>query len=552
MPGYRNIANALRRAAKRLRSERRGIARPAARLYRFGHCIQGALFWPRVVAARLGLLPMALRASTLARKGVLRPAPTLRVAGPGGGLEHFDEGFAAAHALLFANLRMPDLVSERRYALPGPAFRGVGLWDSAFAARIWRWWDASVAADALQSVLALRDGPRLQQSVTAFQQSEYTQPPLLAWALDALCDAGEPADLAQTYAVLRDYHSWLDRNRRSPTGLFAWRHARESGMDNSPRFANRDESQVEGAATRDAPDLCSYVVLQAEALASIAARLGRPADTLRYREEADALRAAMNARLWHEADGVYYDRDQVTGEWIRCRTIASLLPLWAKVPDAARARRMLAQIMDPARFGTLMPLPSVARDDPSFEPDMWRGPVWVGLAYGVLLGMRRYGFDREAAELAWRICDGVYRVFASERAIVEFYDPDRWTARRLTRKGASGWRRLLVGGGPQRDCVGASGLANTIAIELLFGFSVTRGRRRARPTFPPAAVGAILQLRLPVEDLLVEIAVESEDRFRGLAQDGRGLRRFTASFGESVDLDALLAAPEPRAAQEVG
>jgi glycogen debranching enzyme len=189
----------------------------------------------------------------------------------------------------------------------------------------------------------------------------------------------------------------------------------------------------------------------------------------------------------------------------------------------------------------LIPLPSVPLDDPAFEPDMWRGPVWVNTAYGVLRGLRRYGFHREASELAWRLCDGVYRVFGHERQIFEFYDPRAASSARLTRKRGNWWKRLTLGGGPQREFVGWSGLVNTLVIEGLFGFSSEDGRRVLRPRFPEAAAGAVLRLVLPAERLTVEIAVEAAESYSGFVQGGEGVRGFAANFGEAVEIDALLA-----------
>jgi len=97
-----------------------------------------------------------------------------------------------------------------------------------------------------------------------------------------------------------------------------------------------------------------------------------------------------------------------------------------------------------------------------FERDMWRGPVWLNTAYGVILGLKRYGRADLAAELAWRLCTGVYRVFDRERRIYEFYDPDAHHTRDLHRKRGNRWKALTLGTGPQRDFVGWTGLVNNL------------------------------------------------------------------------------------------
>jgi hypothetical protein len=517
----------------------------ATRFNRAGHYAWDLIVWSRVTAARRGLTSFDLPEHILARKGVGHPPPSLRVRSPGGCCDHFNDGFAAVHALLFANLQLPDLLSPHRYALPGPAFRGVYLWDSAFIAQIWRSWDHQVAADILRSVVALRDGDRLQHVVADFVQSSFTQPPLLAWSLAELIadmESDGVALAAELYPALRAYHQWLRQHRRLQNGLYAWRHPYESGVDNSPRFSTRSENRFDITEGVAAPDFASYMILDAEGLAACAQRLGFTEDAEKFAAEADELRHALDLHLWHELDGLYYDRDVATAKWRRVRTIASLLPLWAGAGDSIRVRRVVSHIMDARAFGTPIPLPSVALNDPAFEADMWRGPVWVNTAYAIILGLRRHGRIAEAADLAWRLCNGVYLVFQRERQIYEFYDPREPCTDALRRKQGNWWKRFTLGSGPQREFVGWSGLVNRLVIGVLFGFAHESGRRVIRPAFPAAAVGVVLRLTLPIERLTVEIAVESEGRVQGFVQDDAHLATFHVGFGERVDLDALLLA----------
>ena len=196
-------------------------------------------------------------------------------------------------------------------------------------------------------------------------------------------------------------------------------------------------------------------------------------------------------------------------------------------------------IMEATAFSTLIPLPSVPLDEPVFERDMWRGPVWINTAYGVICGLRRYGFEKEAAELAWRMCDGVYHVFQRERQVYEFYDPEAWHTRNLRRKRGNLWKLITLGGGPQREFVGWSGLVNTLLIEVIFGLEWHHGRRLLTPRFPDCAIGSVFRLALPSEGLVLEVALENENHLQGFVQRRDGLRTFQAQRGETVRLDAL-------------
>ncbi|WP_157633686.1 MGH1-like glycoside hydrolase domain-containing protein [Thioflavicoccus mobilis] len=528
----------LRQVLGRLRQRTDRATAFVGRYYRALRYVWSLIVWSRISAGRAGLLPIELPSEVLAHKGIDCAPPRLTVSG-GDGAEQLGRGFAEVYATLFANLQPADLLSQYRHAIPGPAFRGVYLWDSAFIAQVWKWWDRQVAQEVLLAVLELRDGDRLQHVVTELFQSRFTQPPLLAWSALAVADTLEPkaadALLRQVYGPLAAYQAWLDDQRRLENGLYFWAHPYESGVENAPRFSNADESRLRNTTRLGAPDLTTYVILQREALATMARRLGRRGEAQRHTAAARSLRERLNRLAWSERDGLYYDVDGA-GMHVRVATIASLLPLWAGVPDPVQARRMLTRIMDSAHFATLIPLPSVDRAEHAFEKDMWRGPVWVNTAYGILLGLLRYGFEREAGELAHRLCLGVYRVFAAERQIYEFYDPDAWHTRDLRRKRGNWWKTLTLGRGPQRDFVGWSGLVNNLILEVLLGLVPGRESLSICPRLPPACIGTTYRLDLPAPGGRLELSVTAADRFEGTWRDARGTVSFSTRFAERVHL----------------
>ncbi|MCF7984908.1 MAG: hypothetical protein K9L70_10930 [Thiohalocapsa sp.] len=536
-----------RRALGQSRVTTGRVARFAGRGYRALHYLWHLLLWSRISVGRSGVLPIELPRELLLQKGIVVDPPSLAVSGHADA-QSFSRGFAEIYTLLFANLQSADLLSPTRHAIPGPAFRGVYLWDSAFIAPIWRWWDIEVAADVVLAVVDLRAGDRLQHVVTEFHQSRYTQPPLIAPAIRCLAEAlskeRAQALIAKVYGPLCAYQRWLDANRRLSDGLYAWAHPYESGVENAPRFSNTDESVKRNTAVIGAVDFSSYVVLQLESLAEMAQRLGRDADRAAFTAEADALRGRIEHLLWDERAGSYFDRDGA-GAPIRVETIASLLPLWAGVPSTDRARRLVARIMDPNGFGTLMPLPSVARDAPVFEKDMWRGPVWLNTAYAVVLGLLRYGYQREAGEIAYRLCRGVYRVYHGERRIYEFYDPDAHETRALRRKRGNWWKALTLGRGPQREFVGWTGLANNLLLEVLLGLQAGPDRLTACPRLPAVCVGMTLKLDLPEPAVGLVVDMVGRDCFRITVSRGGRSAVVTTGFAHRADLIAALDGEHP-------
>ena len=521
----------------------RGLAAAAQRI---GRLI--AFGFEQVVLSRLfeGHRPLAesVTAALLRGKSVALHPPELHVADEEGLIESWSHGFAAMNAALFLNLRNPDAISSVRYARPAPAFRAMYLWDSAFIAQVWKWWDAEVAFDVLNAVVRARDGQRLQHFVSEFARSDLTQPPLVAWSLQKLAEAVEPelheTWLHQAYRPLRAYHDWLREHRRLDNGLYAWAHAYESGVENAPRFGDREERRLRATERIAAPDLNAYVVLQCEALSAMARALGEDEEAAKLLREAEALREAVNALLWEEKEGYYFDRDS-DGSFIRSPTIASLMPLWAGIPDARRAARLVEHVLDPGAYNTLIPLPSVPIGDPAFERDMWRGPVWVNMAFAVIQGLARYGYDAAAADFAYRLCDGVYRTYDRTGRFYEFYDPTAYGVKGLNRKFGNRWKAMTLGKKPVIDFVGWTGLANTLVIETLFGLRLEGGRAVMQPRFPSRAAGRTFTLTLPLWNVSIELRVLGGDLMDGEIRSPDGLAGFRAGFGETVPLNALKA-----------
>ncbi len=525
----RSLLTVVRRSARTFKS----LATRVSRTVRFG---LDHLFWSRLFHKSSSLVPAELTEALLRTKGIQQAPPHLHVSGTPAEASMWGEGFSAVYAYLFLNLQAPDVLSPVRYAHPSPAFPGVYLWDSAFIAQVWKNWDIEVARDVCESVVVLRDGDRLQHVVADLSHSDYTQPPLIAWSVFEL--HRKEADLewlASMYEPLVGYNAWLYKHRRLEHGLFYWQHPYESGADNSPRFSSRDESTFRDTTLLAAPDLSSYILLQNEALAGMARALTRDAEADAFEEKAEQLRRLMNERLWNEGDGLYYDWDVKAKAHVRSDTIASLMPLWAGVPDRDKAVRMKNHVMDAAAYNTLLPLPSVARNNPEFSQDMWRGPVWVNTAYGVLSGLQRYGFYEEASELAYRLCDGVYRTYAHTGHMYEFYDPDHLNIDHLHRKKGNVWKQWTLGNKPRPEFVGWSGLVNTLAVDLLIGYD--KGRQTLSPRFPERAADRSFSVHLPAERLTIDLSVLAGRKTRGSVRSSGGVRPFQVDFGEVVHLN---------------
>jgi hypothetical protein len=171
-------------------------------------------------------------------------------------------------------------------------------------------------------------------------------------------------------------------------------------------------------------------------LAELATAVG--VDSGPLEEWAERTSAALE-ELWDETTGVYRDFDVLTGEPLASWCAAGLAPLYAGVPSAARAERMLETVRaSGVTVGTDgWAVTSLPPADARFEPKLyWRGPVWPILNWVVHRGLARYGFDALAENVRRTVVS-----LARDAGFWEHYDP-------FTRTGHGGeqfaWTAALV------------------------------------------------------------------------------------------------------------
>ena len=263
-----------------------------------------------------------------------------------------------------------------------------------------------------------------------------SQPPIGSFAALRLHDLHPDLDaLAAAYPGLLAWSNWwvADKNGRPrregiTPGLLAWgsdthllpgpgrvppweegarghqRAAWESGQDDLPLWDEAEWDPERQVLTMSAVDLCSYRALDLECLSRIARILGDEPTARRLTADYRHLIATVDRVLWSEPAGLYLD-ELPSGHSTRVAA-SNFLPLIAGVPSPARARRMTETLRDPHRFWGEWVLPTISRDDPAFaDQQYWRGSIWPPMNYLILQGLRRYGFRRLAAELAWRGAD---------------------------------------------------------------------------------------------------------------------------------------------------
>ncbi|MFX0138788.1 MAG: trehalase family glycosidase, partial [Candidatus Hodarchaeota archaeon] len=424
------------------------------------------------------------------------------------------EGYSEVFKWLEINLNAPKGNLKHRWAIPAAIFMSCYLWDSAFISLVWKYWDQNIASEILLPLLdnQTEDG-RIPHFVSFSHKSEKIQPPLIAWAISNLKVSNEY--LKNAYSKLKKFNEWLYRNRRLKNGLFFWEHSYESGIDNSPRFTDRSERNKKDLTRLAVIDLNSFMVLQNKSLIKIARELQKQdnkdnyeTDIAEFHQKNEELVELIQKYLWDEETGLYLDYDIVDEKRIVINTIASFFPLIAEIPTENQAKRLIKHLESPYEYNTKIPLPSVALNDNYFEKDMWRGPVWINTAYLVIKGLEKYQRYKLSGEFAFRIIQGVFETWKNEGSFYEYYNPERYDLKELTRKKGNFYKQLTLGRKPVKNFVGWTGLVNSLLVESVIGYDLFENT--IQPRLPEELKGKKIVLGFPSYSSEIELSYENE------------------------------------------
>lgn len=304
--------------------------------------------------------------------------------------------------------------------------RHMWLWDSVFHALAIVNYNQELAKNAIRAVLLQRhrDG-LIPCTMTPIGNDDVTQPQVLAWGVwEVYQKTGDKSFLSESVDALEGYLEWDMQNRdNNGNGLLEWFtdpdvakcKCGESGLDNSPRFDFDEEM--------DAMDFSTFLAHDALYLSYIYQELGNNEKSDKWQAVYERVKSQMNALLWDEETGAYYDR-LFSGKLSKVLTPASFFPLFANIPSKEQAAKMVKTLTDPKLLWTEYPLATVARTHPTFSTDMWRGGVWLNVNYFVIKGLKNYGYDDLAEELKKKTLEMVNKWYQKTGAIFEFFAPE--------------------------------------------------------------------------------------------------------------------------------
>ncbi len=328
-------------------------------------------------------------------------------------------------------------------------------WDLYFETllQLYMGWDATYPKNGIKLFLDhQREDGFIARSVpsNAEHDNEHVKPFLAQTAMLIFDQIGEVDWLLENnyFEKLQNYLDyWLINMDGSDTGLSDWMSAPHTGMDTQHERAGYWRDRVSKGV-----DLNCYLVLECEAFAALAHLLEKKDLADEYSGKADELKQRIRSMMWDEEDGFFYDLNarvltamkeqgvqdheavvfetepfsrfapwgsQLNRPWrkwgdatqrfrkgeppfIRVKTAAGLMPLWAGVATQEQAERLVREhLLNEDEFWSTYPVAVMSRSEPTYAEQAyqmdtgcsWRGNVWIPVNHMLYHGLKRYGFD---------------------------------------------------------------------------------------------------------------------------------------------------------------
>jgi putative isomerase len=338
--------------------------------------------------------------------------------------EEYERTYAYAWWIMGNNLISPaGKIAYEAMAPSKKRYVGIWLWDCAMHALAYRHVDPELARNQIRAMIACQlpngmipDAIFDEGIVTEIDhpiQGKVTKPPILAWAALKIHEvAPDNSFLEEIYNPLIRWNDWwFSMNDDDADGLVQYNHPYSSGLDNNPLW--------DYGMPVESPDINTYLCIQMKSLAEMADILGMEAEGATWRKRASDIVERMMDTFWDEQVGVFqalYD-----GRPVPVLTPFNLIPIWTGQLSHPVTVRLVSHLTNPNEFWGGYPLPTVARNDPHYDPEaMWRGPVWANVNYFFIEALNQIGETKLADELR----DKTLKLIKAHRSICEYYNAE--------------------------------------------------------------------------------------------------------------------------------
>lgn len=239
--------------------------------------------------------------------------------------------------------------------------------------------------------------------------------------------------------MYREKHYW-----HKEYDLGSWWDAMESGADNNLAILPFKENSI------IAPDLNTFIYLEYKAFSYISSELGENEISQKFKQRAEEIKNNINKYLWCEEDQAYYTVDSTNGDFVKCISYSSVVPLWAKILEQDKAEKFINRyVLNPEKLWSEHGIRSLSKDYPGYNQENiivpfsnWQGPVWPIANYLHCHGLLLYGYKDEALMVAQRIVKNCLDDIEKTGGMHENYNAE--TGEPLAAQDFVSWNMLLL------------------------------------------------------------------------------------------------------------
>ncbi|GEL11209.1 putative isomerase [Flavobacterium glycines] len=264
-------------------------------------------------------------------------------------------------------------------------------------------------------------------------------------------------------------NNYKSHHRNIATGLYYWQSDVAIGVDNDPATFFRPN--------KSSASIYLNCLMYKELLAMVylADQLNLSNVGKEFAADAENLKAAIQKNCWDERDGFFYSvdlnlrpvanvADNTLGRSFiihsgfprdydciiqRIEVWSGFLALWAGIATPEQAERIVKEhysntktFNSPSGVRTLSKMEKMYSLRSSANPSNWRGPIWGISNYMVFKGLEKYGYTKEANELAQKTISLFGKDFKKNGALHEYYEPE--TGVPMLNKGFQNWNYLVL------------------------------------------------------------------------------------------------------------
>ncbi len=252
----------------------------------------------------------------------------------------------------------------------------------------------------------------------------HSQPPFLPWMVrDIYRATGDKEWLRRVLPdVVHEFKFWTSKPHTTPTGLYRYYPAKESGAWPPEKMAMAESGWIDSPRFDDprsfnAIDLNALLCRNAKMIYDLQVEAEGHGDDLLMQKSA-SLKKMMDF-CWNEAEGFYFDNNFEEKQQSNVKSLAGFMPLFVEIVDDIRAKQMASHLQAFTAPGGF----TLTDHENSKTHSLWSAPlIQAPCVYTTLKGLCDYDFMEDAADIGTNWLSMVQEIYAQTGELWAWYN----------------------------------------------------------------------------------------------------------------------------------